>query len=218
MRKYFERIGVLDSTISTAQYIAQFFQWLLILGGGGMSGIAALSSPSAESLGLVFPIGVFVIVSLALALIFWLFQSARARAISADVERMLSAGQRTINPLENHFEDQIIPIGDLRLPGRQVHAHKTFLRCHFVGPGVIAFMGGTLKDSTLNENGSIIAYDMPVILIGPTVLEDCIVRECHFYRVQLMMPREQTNAFRQEGMEVHISGDPAPKQFLDEQK
>ncbi|MEX5543944.1 hypothetical protein, partial [Pseudomonas poae] len=76
----------------------------------------------------------------------------------------LSVPKSLINPLVDSFSDLVIPLEDLRVPGRQEHENKTFKRCNFVGPSTLAISGGNLNNVALNMCGDIVALKEGVYL------------------------------------------------------
>jgi hypothetical protein len=83
------------------------------------------------------------------------------------------------------------------LPGKQVHEHKQFKRCKFVGPGAVALMGGTFVRSGFYEIGHILTVPDNIYITGITVLVNCTVEDCEFYQTTVVVPRAQADALRQ---------------------
>jgi hypothetical protein len=170
---------------------------VLIVAGGSTAGAVITSgSELLKKFGPVAWLMGGIITGLSLSLIIFLIKSAQKASAEAALATAFSTKQNEINPLLSSFSDKVISVSSLFLPGQQLHENKQFLRCKFVGPGVIALMGGNVAKSEFNNSGYIITIPEGTWLTGVTVFRNCTVDSCEFIGVTLIIPREHAAAFQ----------------------
>lgn len=141
--------------------------------------------------------GVGLLAALLTSLIIYLVRAAQRAAAEASVATAIAAKSTRINPLRANFSDEVIHLADLHLPGKQVHEHKQFRNCKFVGPGAIVLLGGTFVRSEFHDIGHILTLPDNTFVTGIIVLQNCTVEDCEFYRTTLLVPRNQAAALQQ---------------------
>jgi hypothetical protein len=137
-----------------------------------------------------------------IALIFFLIRLGYKQSAEARYMQALAQPRGAINPLSESFADQAIYLPDLYLPRRQVHSNKQFKRCRLVGPGAIAMIGGSYIHTTFMEAGSSIVLPDKTILSGVLVLENCIVEDCEFIGITLLVNKQAGEEFQKMGAPV----------------
>ena len=179
----------------TADLTWQVVTFLVVAAGGTTAGLLAASSQLFRALGPLAWFAVALVAAIAIALIFFLVRSAQRAAAEAAIATAMASKPSAVNPLLTSFSDQVIPMEALHLPGRQMHQHKQFRRCKFVGPGALAILGGTFVNSSFNDAGHILTVPDNTSITGITVFENCTVEDCEFFRVTLLIPRVAATTF-----------------------
>ena len=188
--------------MSAAEWVWRILTLLILATGGTTAGFLAKGSALFQSAGPVTWIAVGLLTALLMAFIFFLVRLAHLKEAEAIYTQAMAARQGSVNPLASAFTDQVIPLEDLRLPGKQVHSHKQFKRCKFVGPGALAILGGTYVNDGFFEGGDIILLPDHVLLTGILVFENCTVEDCEFYRVTILTNRLGAEGFKKMGANV----------------
>jgi len=202
LKKLFDYIGIFETNMSAAEWAWRILTFLILAAGGTTAGLLAEGSEFFQALGPLAWLGIGLLTALLMAFIFFLVRLAHLKAAEAAYTQAMAARQGSVNPLSPSFTDQVIPLEDLRLPGKQVHSHKQFKRCKFVGPGALAILGGTYVHDGFFEGGDIILLPDPVLLTGILVFENCTVEDCEFYRITILTTRPGAEGFRQMGATV----------------
>jgi hypothetical protein len=191
MNKFLNSISIFSNGMSTADWIWKLVTILLIGGSGTTTALLAADAPFFKDFGKLGWVVVGLICATIVTLIFYLIKSAESKPAHAEYTRSVSQPKNHINPLQDSFKDQIIPIEELRVPGVQVHENKHFKGCSFVGPAAIALMGGNFVNTNFNETGDLIPLPENTFLTGIIVLKNCTVENCTFYRTTLMVSEQQ---------------------------
>ena len=191
MNKFLNSITVFSTGMSTVDWVWRIITILFISGSGATTAILAADAPFFRDFGKVGWIIIGLMCALAITLIFYLIKLADSKSAHAEYTRSVSQPKNHINPLQDSFRDQIIPIEELRVPGVQVHENKHFKGCSFVGPGAIALMGGSYLSTNFNDTGDLIPLPENTWLTGIIVLKNCTVENCSFYRTTLMVNEQQ---------------------------
>jgi hypothetical protein len=202
MRRFLDWITIFETNMSAADWAWRIITLLVLAAGGTTAGLLAKGTDIFRSLGYVASVGIGLSAALVMAVILYLVRLSALKAAEAEYTRAMASRMGSINPLLSSFTDLIIPIEDLRLPGRLLHANKQFRRCKFVGPGAIAIMGGTYISDGFYDTGDIIVLPDPVILTGIPLLQNCTVEQCEFYRVTVLTNRQVALAFKRMGANV----------------
>lgn len=111
-----------------------------------------------------------------------------------------------VNPLEEAFKDLVIPVEALRLPLKQLQEGKHFKRCKFVGPGVIMFLGATLRHTGFYDCGDIVPVPDGAYLTGVVALKDCTIEDCEFIRVTILAVERNAHEMAQQVSGMHVAG------------
>lgn len=184
-------------TVWTADFAWKAFTFIVVAAGGTTAGVLASGLQIFATFGWLAWFGIGLLAALTTALTVYLVRAAQRSAAEAVLANALAAKSTQINPLHSSFSDAIIHLSDLHLPGKQVHQHKQFKRCKFVGPGAIALLGGTFVRSGFYETGHVLTVPENTLITGITVLLNCTVEDCEFYQTTLLIPRAQADALRQ---------------------
>jgi hypothetical protein len=201
MKNFLSSISIFSNGMSTADWIWKLITILLIGGSGTTTALLAADAPFFKNFGMLGWVIVGLVCSTIVTLIFYLIKSAESKSAHAEYTRSVSQPKNHINPLQDSFKDQIIPIEELRVPGVQVHENKHFKGCSFVGPAAIALIGGNYVNTNFNETGDLIPLPHNTFLTGIIVLKNCTVENCNFYRTTLMV-----NANQAEQMAAAVQG------------
>jgi hypothetical protein len=193
MKKFLDSFKL---TVWTAEFTWKIVTFLIITAGGTTAGFLASGLAIFHSLGLLAWFGIGLLAALVTALIIYLVRAAQRASAEAAVATAIAAKSTQINPLMANFADSIIRIADLHIPGKQVHEHKQFRRCKFVGPGAIALIGGTFHHSSFYEIGHILTIPDNTFVTGITVLMNCTVEDCEFFQTTILIPRSQADALQ----------------------
>jgi hypothetical protein len=202
MKKVFEFMNL---SLSTAELMWKAFTVLVILAGGTTAGILAKGTQLFESAGLLVWYGIGLAACLIIAIIFFIVQASQRAAAQANLTNALASRPTDINPLLASFENRIIPVHALHLPGTPLHEHKQFKRCKFVGPGAIALLGGTFVNSKFLNTGHILTIPDNTYVTGIPVLKNCTIEDCDFLQVTLIVPRSAAkDVAKIQGVEVAL--------------
>ncbi|MFV8632208.1 hypothetical protein ACNRDB_22400 [Ralstonia pseudosolanacearum] len=191
---------ILDSlklTVWTAEFAWKVVTFLIVAAGGTTASVLAAGLQVFHGLGWLAWFGVGLLAALLTALTIYLVRAAGRAAAEASATVAIAVKSTRINPLRANFSDEVIHLADLHLPGRQVHEHKQFRNCKFVGPGAVVLLGGTFVRSGFHDIGHILTLPDNTLVTGITVLQNCTVEDCEFYRTTLLVPRGQAEALRQ---------------------
>ena len=171
------------------------FTFAVVAAGGTTAGVLAAGSDLFRNAGPLAWLAVSIVAALVFAVVLYLVAAAASARASATLTTALASRPSSVNPLLSNFEDLVIPIEALRLPGISVHVHKSFRRCKFVGPGALALLGGTFVRSNFNNPGHLIPLPEEIFLTGITALRGCTVEDCEFYSVTLLVPKQMASTF-----------------------
>jgi hypothetical protein len=191
---------LLDSlklTIWTAEFAWKIVTFIVVAAGGTTAGLLASGLEVFHGLGWLAWYAIGLLAALVTASIIYLVRAAQRAAADTAVANAIAAKPTQINPLASSFSDAVIYVSDLHLPARQVHEHKQFRRCKFVGPGAIALIGGTFVRSGFYDTGHILTIPDNTFVTGITVLMNCTVEDCEFFKTTILVPRSQADAIRQ---------------------
>jgi len=199
---FWDSISVFATGLSAAEWAWRIITVVFIGGSGTVSAFIAKADPLFRELGAVYWIGVGIIVSLTVTLVFYSIKCTSLKQAEADYLRVMSIPKHTINPLADSFKDLIIPVEDLRLPRTQSHENKHFKRCKFVGPASLALAGGQTLSSDFIECGDIVALPEGVEMTGITLLLNCTIENCEFIRTSIFVSQGSGRALIEAGMPV----------------
>ena len=191
---------------SAAELAWKLFTFAVLAAGGTTAGVLAAGTSLFQSAGWLawFAIGIAAALSFA-AILYLVSAASRARAAAA-LSTAMASRPSGVNPLAKSFEDLIIPIESLKLPGQPVHEYKSFRRCKFVGPGALALLGGTFIKSGFNNSGHILTLPDKTFITGITVLKECTVEDCEFITVTILVPKNVAEEFRNKVPGILIAG------------
>lgn len=192
MKKLFEYLKL---SATAAELAWKIFTFGVVVTGGTTAAALAAGTDFFKNLGPLAWLAVAIVAALAFAIILYLVAAAASARASATLTTALASRPSSVNPLLSNFEDLVIPIEALRLPGISVHDHKSFRRCKFVGPGALALLGGTFLRSSFNNPGHLLPLPEEVFLTGVTALRGCTVEDCGFYSVTLLVPKQMVSTF-----------------------
>ncbi|WP_107687973.1 hypothetical protein [Neisseria wadsworthii] len=181
-----EKLGIFDTTLSSAEWLSKILTFLIIGGTGTTGTFLAKLSPLLKDLGPLYWFAIGIFTALIAAIILFLYKNANLKQSETNLNISLSQPKNTINPLSLSFQDVIIPIEDLRIPRISMHKHKHFKRCKFIGPGALVILGGSYMHNTFVECGDILPIPHGTLVTGITVLSNCTVEECEFIFVTLL--------------------------------
>lgn len=202
LKRFLDYVSIFETNLSAAEWAWRILTVLVLAAGGTTAGLLAKGAALFESIGPVAWIAVGLLTSLLMALIFFFIKLGNLKGAEAEYTRAMAAREGSVNPLLPSFTDQVIRLEDLRLPGKQVHSHKQFKRCKFVGPGALAILGGTYVHDGFYESADIILLPDPVLLSGILVFENCTVEDCEFYRITILTNRQGAEGFQRMGARV----------------
>jgi hypothetical protein len=185
--KIFESINIFATGMSAADWAWRLITIAIIGGSGTLTGFFASESPLFKELGILAWVAIGLIGAISVSLIFYLVKAAQNQSAMAEYTHSVSQPKNRVNPLQESFKDQIIPVEELRVPGVQVHENKHFTRCKFVGPAAIAIMGCRMINSSFIDGGDIIPLPENTFITGIIVLKDCTIEGCEFYRTTMMI-------------------------------
>jgi hypothetical protein len=192
MNKFFKYLRL---SVWTADLAWKVVTFVVVTAGGTTAGILAASSQLFHAWGALAWFAVGIIAAVAISLIVFLVRAAQRAAAEAALATAMATKPSSVNPLLTSFSDQVIPMAALHIPGRQVHQHKQFRRCKFVGPGALALLGGTFVNSSFKEAGHVLTIPENTVITGITVFENCTVEDCEFFQITLLIPRASAAQF-----------------------
>ncbi|WP_133152284.1 hypothetical protein [Vibrio lentus] len=193
--KFVDSVSLFETGLSAAEWAWRIITLVFIGSGATVTGFMAKADPILNKLGPVYWVGIGILTALLLTLILYLVKSAILKQSQADYHASLSVPKNSVNPLLDSFTDTIIPLEDLRLPTIQLHEHKHFKRCKFVGPGAVAILGGNYVNSGFKECGDVVALPADVYLTGIVVLKNCTVESCEFIRTTVLVDQNSAKGF-----------------------
>jgi hypothetical protein len=185
--KIFESISIFATGMSAADWAWRLVTIAIIGGSGTLTGFFASESPLFKELGILAWVAIGLIGAISVSLIFYLVKAAQNQSAMAEYTHSVSQPKNRVNPLQESFKDQIIPVEELRVPGVQVHENKHFTRCKFVGPAAIAIMGCRMINTSFIEGGDIIPLPENTFITGIIVLKNCTIEGCEFFRTTMMI-------------------------------
>lgn len=185
--KLFESMNIFATGMSAADWAWKLVTIAVVGGSGSLTGYFASESPMFKELGMLSWVAIGLIGAISVSLIFYLVKAAQNQSAMAEYTLSVSQPKSRVNPLQESFRDQIIPIEELRVPGVQVHKNKHFTRCKFVGPAAIAIMGCRMENTGFIEGGDIIPLPDKTFLTGIIVLQNCTIEGCEFFRTTMMV-------------------------------
>jgi hypothetical protein len=189
----------------TADFAWRLVEFAVVVAGGTTAALLAASSQLLQAMGPLAWFGIGLVAALLVSLVFYLVAAARRATANATLLSALASKPSPVNPLLNSFEDKVIPMASLYLPGRQLHRHKLFRRCKFVGPGVVALLGGNFSQSRFIGAGHVLTIPDNTMLTAITVFENCTIEDCEFFQVALIIPRTAAQNFAQQLPGVQVA-------------
>lgn len=189
-------VSLFETGLSAAEWAWRIFTVVFIGDSGAITGILAKADPVLKGLGPIYWVVIGIITAVFVALVLFLIKSSILKQSLADYHAALSVPKNSVNPLQDSFTDTIIPLEDLRLPTLQLHEHKHFKRCKFVGPGALAIMGGSYVNSGFHDCGDVIALPENVYLTGIVVFRSCTVESCEFIRTTVFVDQNTGLGFK----------------------
>lgn len=191
-----------QSSLSMAEWAWRLFSVVSVGGSAVVAGVLAKVDPLLSQVGWIYWFFISLLAGSLVALILLMIKAAVLRQSMAEYYERLSVPKSQVNPVLETFVDIIIPVEDLRLPTTQVHSQKHFRRCKFVGPATIAISGGSYSNTGFTEIGDIIALPPDSLLVGVTLLQNCVVESCEFIRVTIIADQGTARGFAQVGAPV----------------
>lgn len=193
--KFLNSISIFSTGLSAAEWAWRIVTLLFIGASGTTAAFLAKVDPVLKAFGPIYWLGIGLITSVIMVLVFYIFKQATLKQVEADFVRIMATPRNSINPLSESIKDSVIPVEDLRLPTLQLHENKHFKRCKLVGPAAIAIIGGTYKNSNFHDCGDIIVLPENAYLTGIIVLKNCIVEECEFIRTTIFTDQNSAKGF-----------------------
>ena len=184
-------------SVSTADMAWKIVTFIVVIGGGTTAGLLAAGSQLFQQAGPLAWLMVALVAGLVISLIVFLVRASQRAGAEASIATAVASKASQVNPLLSSFADLVIQMEALHLPGQQLHKHKQFRRCKFVGPGTVALLGGTFVNSSFSNAGHILTIPENTMLTGVTVFENCTVEDCEFMSVTIMIPRTSAPQFAQ---------------------
>lgn len=195
-------VGLFGSNLSAAEYVARAINLLLVTFGLGGGFWTASLSPGLRQYGPIIWLAIGLATALVVVLILYFIKVIETKARYNDYLFALAQKSTRINPMRDHFEREIIPIEELRLPGKALHTRKHFKHCSFVGPGALAIQGGTYVNNGFYEYGTVVALPEDTVLTGVVVLDHCTVENCELYRITILADQGTAREIRNSGANV----------------
>ncbi|WP_243385044.1 hypothetical protein [Geothrix alkalitolerans] len=187
MKKFLDHLRL---TVWTADFAWRVFTAIIIFAGSTTAAFLAYGKTLLLKFGISIWLGFILIIALLLSIIFYFINKARQASAETRLYNKLALEPSSINPLLNNFENKIIPMHSLTLPSSQLHQHKLFRNCKFVGPGVVAIVGSNITNCSFNDIADILILPDPFKSTGVTVFMNCTLDSCEFIKVTLMLPKE----------------------------
>ena len=183
LKNFFKWTGVFESSLSAAEYISRILSAVLVFGGSGMSAWLSQESPIFDSIGT--PLAVIIVFFVSAIIISGLLLLIRISGMYAKQQQYydkLALADHRINPLDDAFVNKVIPLEDLRLPGKMVLKNKLFKNCKFVGPGALVIIGTKMQSCTFSGCGNAIFVDGSETVTGLVALDGCSLEGCELIR------------------------------------
>ena len=193
--RLWHKLGKVDTGLSFFDRALQLVQFVFVGSGGIGALILAKTDPVLKELGWIYWYTIALLVSLICAGIVFIMRGAAKNQAMTAYYSSLAAPKSLVNPLSESFVDMVIPVEDLRLPDKQVQTGKHFRRCKFVGPGVIAILGGSYSNTGFLESGDVLALPDGSYLTGVVALENCIVDQCQFIKISVLTDQNSAKSF-----------------------
>lgn len=188
-------LNSLRLTVWTADFAWKVLTFLVPVASGTLAGALTAGTQVFHSLGMLAWFGIALCAATLTALTMYLVRASQLAAAKAASMAAIATRSTRINPLHANFSDEVIHLSDLHLPGVQLHKHKQFRNCKFVGPGAIALLGSTLVSCGLNDVGDIVTIPDATI-VGITVFEGCTFENCEFWRMTVVVRKRDVETFR----------------------
>jgi len=204
--KLWDSITIFETSMSAAEWAWRLITLLFIGGSSAITAFFASDSPFFKTLGMPSWLAVGFIGAICVSLILYLIKAAQNQTAMAEYTRSVSQPKSRVNPLLHSFEDQLIPVEELRLPGVQIHENKHFKRCSFVGPAAIVLLGGTFVRTTFYEAGDVIPVPDNTFCVGIVGLKNCTLEDCEFFRTTIITAKEQAEKMVQSVPGLKLAG------------
>ena len=204
--KLFDSMNIFATSMSAADWAWKIATVFIIGGSGTATGFFASKSPYYQQFGMLSRIFIGLIGALSVSVILYLVRSAQNQMAMAEYTLSVSQPKSRVNPLLDSFQNLIIPIEELRVPGVQVHENKHFKRCEFVGPAAIALVGCRMINSGFIECGDVIPLPDNTMLTGIIVLKDCTIEGSKFHRTTLMVSERDAKQMAHSVPGVKVAG------------
>ncbi|AQV16898.1 hypothetical protein [Acinetobacter pittii] len=206
MKKLFKNFKV---NAEWAELIWKIFSLILILSGTTATAFLAKASKEISELGPFIWVIITIISAFLYTCMLYLISLSKKKTaeanelnIKANYLASLSIPKSTINPLSEHFIDQIIHIPDLYLPEVQLHKNKVFKRCKIVGPGAIAIFGGVIDSNKFHACGSFLVLPYDSYITGILVLENCTLENCEIIGITLLIQPHMIDTYKNMGAHI----------------
>lgn len=208
LKKIFQTINIFESNLSAAEWAGRIVTFLFIGGGGTLSAKLAEEAPLLAGLGDWVWVAVGVPTALLIALMLFLTRYGYEKLKYAEYLAAMSQPSGQINPLDETFDRVPIKIPDLALPGTQVHEHKRFSGCSFIGPGALVLAGrGTVDGCRFRATSFVALPHITFDLSGLTVLNHCTILRCEFHNMTIFLDRSHAQVLADSG--VLVAGYPS---------
>lgn len=101
------------------------------------------------------------------------------------------------------FADREIRIADLVTADRSQVDRKTFERCTFLGPALVAFQRGIQENVVFDVQGDPpekVTWEVPAgrSALGIVIFDTCVIRDCSFKATAVVGTRENLDPLRRE--------------------
>jgi hypothetical protein len=189
-------LDYLKLSASAADSAWKLFTVIVLATGGTTAAVLAKSSALFREAGWLIWFAIGLLAALAFGILLYLVSAASRARAEAALSTALASRPSAVNPLAKSFEDLVIPIESLKLPGLNVHEYKSFRRCKFVGPGALALLGGHFVQSNFINIGHILPLPDKIFITGITVLKDCTVENCEFLTVTILVSRNEAETMK----------------------
>ncbi|HCE1985943.1 TPA: hypothetical protein ACPVYA_004309 [Vibrio parahaemolyticus] len=207
MGKLFSSMNIFATAMSAADWAWKIITFLIVGGSGTVTGFIASKVPYFQQFGLILWVAIGLVVAICVALVIYLVSSAQNQMATARYTLSVSQPKSRVNPLLDSFQDLILPVEELRLPGLQVHENKHFKRCEFVGPASIALVDGCRLGKTgFIDCGDVIPLPAGTSLTGVIALKNCIIEECHFHKTTILLNEENAREMLKQVPGTQVAG------------
>ena len=204
--KIFDSMNIFATTMSAADWAWKLATVFIIGGSGTVTGFFASKSSYFQPFGMLLWIFIGLIGAIGVAVILYLVRAAQNQMAMAEYTLSVSQPKSRINPLLDSFQDLIIPVEELRIPGIQVHENKHFKRCQFVGPAAIALIGCRMVNSKFIECGDVIPIPINTLLTGIIALKNCTVEGSIFHRTTIMVSEDDAKNMADSVPGIKVAG------------